>query len=151
MSEYDVNQHTPFREGEYPSFVSSENGCSHIGNNPDKNHMRQFKVDGEIFLKGTKEPRCDYLLVNDTAYTSYYIELKGSDIPKAIEQIENTISQLSPSLKNYQIFCRIVYRTGSHKVQDAKVLRWKRKHKGHAKIESRKIEEVLSQPISNRS
>ena len=65
--------------------------------------------------------------------SSYYIELKGSDLPKAIRQIENTIKLLSPSLPGYVVLRRIVYHTGSHNVHASEVLRWKAKYKAVVK------------------
>lgn len=82
MMPYNINDYKPFRTGQYPVFTSSENGCRHIGNNTKRQYVRHFKVDGEVF-RGPGEERCDYLLLNDEAATSYYIELKGSDLPKA--------------------------------------------------------------------
>ena len=81
------------------------------------------------FFRSSGEERCDYLLVNDDAKTSYYIELKGSDLSKAIRQIENTIKLIAPSLSGYAVFRRIIYHTGSHNVRASDVLRWKAKHK----------------------
>ena len=89
-------------------------------------------MDGEVF-NGPGEERCDYLLLNDEAATSYYIELKGSDLPKAIRQIENTIKLLSPSLPGYAVLRRIVYHTGSHNVHASEVLRWKARYKAVVK------------------
>ena len=92
-----INDFTPWREGEYPRFSSAEKRCSHIANNPHHKHIRQFKVDGEVFPPGTPQKRCDYLLLDDTGHQSYYIELKGSDVLTAIAQIEDTISEISPT------------------------------------------------------
>ena len=114
---YNIKDYTPFREGKHPVFSSSENGCRHIGNNVSRQYIRHFKIDGEVF-RSSGEERCDYLLVNDDAKTSYYIELKGSDLSKAIRQIENQAG-----------FRRIIYHTGSHNVRASDVLRWKAKHK----------------------
>lgn len=125
---YDIKKYMPFREGEHSVFSSSENGCRHIGNNVNRQHIRHFKIDEEVF-NGSSEERCDYLLLNDDAGTSYYIELKGSDLSKAIRQIENTIRLISSSLPGYKIFRRIVYRTSSHDVHSSDILRWKAKEK----------------------
>ena len=122
MSNIDINACTPYREGTHLSFVSSENQCKHIGKNPGRHAVRQFKVDGEVFPKGATPQRCDYLLLNDTKKTSYYIELKGSDIPKATQQIDSTVAMLSPSLPGYKIFRRIVYKSGTHKIEESSVL-----------------------------
>lgn len=132
MMPYNINDYQPFRTGQYPVFTSSENGCRHIGNNTKRQYVRHFKVDGEIFT-GTVETRCDYLLLNDDTKTAYYIELKGSDLSKAIRQIENTIKLLSPSLPGYAVLRRIVYHTGSHNVHASEVLRWKARYKAVVK------------------
>lgn len=132
MMPYNINDYKPFREGNHSVFPSSENGCRHVGNNTKRQYVRHFKVDGEVF-RGPGEERCDYLLLNDEAATSYYIELKGSDLPKAIRQIENTIKLLSPSLPGYAVLRRIVYHTGSHNVHASEVLRWKARYKAVVK------------------
>lgn len=132
MMPYNINDYKPFRTGQYPVFTSSENGCRHIGNNTKRQYVRHFKVDGEIFT-GTVETRCDYLLLNDDTKTAYYIELKGSDLSKAIRQIENTITLLKPSLPDYAVLRRIVYHTGSHNVHASEVLLWKARYKAVVK------------------
>lgn len=137
-----INDCTPWREGEYAQFSSSENRCTHIANNPQQKYIRQFKVDGEVFPCGTDPKRCDYLLLDDTGQQSYYIELKGSDVLTAIAQIETTISLISPSIKNYGILCRIVYRTATHELNGSEVIRWKRRRKG-AIIKSIRLEETI--------
>lgn len=106
-----INNCVPYRAGTCSSFVSSENGCKHEAKNPDKKAIRQFKVDGEVFPKGHDPERCDWLLLDDTKGNAYYIELKGSDIPHAIEQIESTIREIHWSISEYIIFKRIVYKT----------------------------------------
>lgn len=49
MMSYNINDYTPFREGNHPVFPSSENGCKHVGKNINRQSIRHFKVDGEIF------------------------------------------------------------------------------------------------------
>ena len=137
-----INDCTPCRAGTYPQFSSRENRCSHIAYNPEQKYIRQFKVDGEVLPAGTAPQRCDYLLLDDTTHKSYYIELKGSDISTAIEQIESTISLISPSIQDYAILCRIVYRTSTHALSSSNTLKWKVKRKD-AVIKSVCLEEKL--------
>lgn len=139
---YSINDYPPYRAGKHSVFTSSENGCTHCGKNMSQCMVRQFKIDGGVFTDGTT-PRCDYLLLNDDRHTSYYIELKGSDLPKAIEQLEHTISMISPSIPDYKVFRRIVYRTGSHKIRESKVVLWQRKHGSSVQIKARKLEENI--------
>ncbi len=144
MSKIDINTCKPYREGTHPRFISAENRCTHIGKNPSGHKVRQFKVDGEVFRKGTMPQRCDYLLLNDTARESYYIELKGSDIPKATQQIDDTVDLLCDSLPGYKIFRRIVYKSGTHKIDEDSVIKWKRRHKGSVCIKHERMEENIS-------
>ena len=139
----DINGCTPYREGTHQTFTSSENGCTHVGNNVERNKVRQFKVDGEVLKSGYADSRCDYILLNDEKESSYYIELKGSDLKKAIQQIEDTIDMIAPSILTYTIFRRIIYRTGSHKVHESKVTFWKKKYNGSVIIKSRELKENI--------
>lgn len=104
--------------------------------------MRQFRIDGKVIC-GVEEKKCDYLLLNDDTHKSYYIELKGSEIDKAIKQLENTINLISPSLRGYIIYQRIVYRTGTHSVNSSAVTRWKQKNHGRAILRHLTLEEKL--------
>lgn len=118
------------QEGTQRQFVSCENHCKHIGDNPNGKYIRQIKVDGDVFPHGKEPKRCDYLLLNDTDRVSYYIELKGSDIRTAIEQIDSTVSLIGPSIKDYTVFRRIIlHKVRPHEIRDNSVIRWKRRHK----------------------
>lgn len=130
-------------KGKHKCFVSQENGCKHIGNNSGRDEVRQFKVDGDIFPKGEKPNRCDWLLLNDDKKKAYFIELKGSNIEYAISQIEESVKRLQPSIPSYKIYRRLIYRTGTHKIQGNGVVRWKSKHKGTAIIKERIYEENI--------
>lgn len=141
VSDMDINKCTPCRAGAHPQFSSSENRCTHIAKNPSHKCVRQFRVDGEVFPAGNAPKRCDYLLLNDTDQRSYYIELKGSDVLRAIEQIESSISLIGPSIKEYEIFCRIIFRTSTHEVTGADAIRWKKRRK--AVIKSVQYTETL--------
>lgn len=135
---------TPFRQGRYPKFVSSENGCSHIGNNKDCDSVRQYQIDGQVVPPTSTEERCDYLLLNDSKQYAYYIELKGSDIHKAMRQIDNSVCMIQSSHPGYTIYRRIIYRSGSHDVNSSIVTRWKYRYGvKFVKIKSTLIEENI--------
>lgn len=140
----DINTYTPLRKGTHPIFKSEENGCVHIGRNVNGHTIRHFQVDKGIFSQNDPQERCDYLLLNDTDKRAYYIELKGSDLEKAIRQIDNTIKLLHPGISTYTVFPRIVYFTGTHDVRGSKVTKWKAKYRQRVIIRSRKIEEDIS-------
>lgn len=144
MNPIDINQYTPQREGTHIKFSASEKNCSYTMKNPDRKYIRQFLVDGDVFPKDREPERCDVLLLNDTDQQSYYVELKGTDIPKAVRQIENTISLISPSIKNYTIYCRIVvHKARTHKINDRSVIMWKNKRKDHVIIKSSPMEDRI--------
>ena len=138
----DINTCKPYRAGTHLTFISTENKCTHQGENVSRQYIRQFKIDGDVFTSGDMQ-RCDFLLLNDDKKTSYYIELKGSDLPKAIAQIDNTVAMISPFLPGYKIFRRIVYRTGTHKIRDSRVVQWQSKHSKSVLIKERKLEEEI--------
>lgn len=124
-----INEYIPRREGKHSIFVSEENGAKHIGNNKSAHYIKQYKLDGEVFPKNTQELRCDYLLLNEVLKTSYYIELKGSNIDHAIEQIEASIAAIKDSIPEYKnIKRRIIYSSRTSRIHNSSVLKWKGKH-----------------------
>ena len=89
--------------------IVSQDGtiCCHIANNESGCNVRQYYIDSEV-LKSENCERCDRLVLNDDKHTAYYIELKGSNVEKAIRQVENTERALRNELKEYCSFYRIV-------------------------------------------
>lgn len=139
----DINRYTPCRAGKHSIFVSAENGSKHIAINRDKNDVRQFKVDGGVFPANTAPQRCDYLLLNDTKMTAYFIELKGTQVEKAIKQIEATINEIKGSIPQYSIYRRIVTSRGTHSIQRSSLVSWKNKYQFSAKVGTSPMEEAI--------
>lgn len=135
----------PYRSGKNKTYTSAENGCKHIGNNVDLNYVDQYKVDGQVFRAGSGPERCDFLLLNEEKQTAYYIELKGTSIPKAIQQLNNSVSMLrSRHPKCDKIYYRIIYHAGSHETDSSATLRWKRSvGVNRVIIKSRQLEENI--------
>lgn len=77
----------------------------HKAVNKENNDVTQYQIDGIVLKDGT---RCDYLLMNETKKVAYLIELKGSDLVKAAEQLENTEKMLRQELFEYSLRYRIV-------------------------------------------
>ena len=140
--EIHTKDHVPMRQGKIPKILSEENGCKHLGiNDKDQPHeIRQFKIDGGV-IRGTQVSRCDYLVVNDTGKRAYYIELKGSDVRKAMEQIDNTVSMIK-DLRGYAVFPRIIFR-GTINIKNSERTRWSQKYRGRDKIKRALIEESV--------
>lgn len=98
--------------------VSKENGNQHVLNNKSLCNVFQYHIDGGI-NKSSQGKRCDYIVEAEKAPRpyAYIIELKGSDLKVAIDQILNTINDYRSNLKGYTIFPRIViHRTSTHDI-----------------------------------
>lgn len=145
MIQIDINAHSPFRSGKYPEYVSSENGCVHIGENKSHDNVRHFQIDGGVLPKGKEPVRCDYLLLNDSNMRAYYIELKGSDIKKAIEQIEASVAMIKASLPHYSVYKRIIYHSGTKAMHNSNVTLWKRQNNGRAIIKEKTCSESINE------
>ena len=75
------------------------------GINTAKMYVTHYKIDGTVIKNGN---RCDYLLINEEKRIAYLIELKGSDLVKAAEQLEATEKVLRQELFSYEVQYRIV-------------------------------------------
>lgn len=122
--------------------VSEENRVQHRGMNNNENRVRQIKVDGDMWTKGTGTVRADYLLLNEDKKTAYIIELKGSDVEHALEQIKNTDANLSEALSGFKKYWRIVYRTSTKKMKNRDENALQRKY-SNLVIRKNKLEEDI--------
>lgn len=70
-----------------------------------------YAVD-PCLIPDKQQKKCDYLVIAHCQDTmkALFIELKGSDITSAIQQIESSLRILGNSLRNYQVFGRIIGR-----------------------------------------
>jgi hypothetical protein len=65
--------------------------------NPEQRSVRRVQVDGCAITDGM---RCDYLLIDHTGH-EHYVELKGSDVSHALDQIMRSIEQLSVEARTH--------------------------------------------------
>ena len=77
----------------------------HKAINTAKAYVTHYQIDGVVIKSGD---RCDYLLMNEDKKIAYLIELKGSDLVKAAEQLESTENALRQALVGYSMRYRIV-------------------------------------------
>ena len=68
-----------------------ENKCKVIFLNPQRTSYKCVDVDGCTIKDGIK---CDKLLLSSDEHEEYYVELKGTDVMHAIDQLEETIKRL---------------------------------------------------------
>ena len=110
--------------------VSEENKRKHVANNDDGNLVRHFRIDGGIVPASSSVLRCDYLVINLEKKNAYPIELKGTDVKHAVDQIRSTITYLGSELSLYTILPRIIYNSNTHGVRDSKVRSLKNDYPG---------------------
>ena len=109
-------------------------------------HLAKYRVDGGLIPgDGVK---CDDLLLNCEKKRAYFIELKGSDIIRAIQQIDRSIDQLKGDLSGFAFFARIVVTrvNVTHLEKNSQYLRLERKIKslcGNIEKKSREFEETV--------
>jgi len=81
------------------TIVCEENKRKFIGLNKNRKTILKVKVDG--CLKKIEGKRCDWLLIDISANIAYFIELKGSDVKHAFQQLSNTIKIISNPQNEY--------------------------------------------------
>lgn len=128
-----------------PIIVSRDAGssCQHRAINKQRKLVRQFHIDGDVIPSNQPGKRCDFLLLNDDAQTAYFIELKGSDILYAVEQILATEANCRESLKGYMSFYRVIYRSATHALRSSKALDLKRRYQGRLVFKENLYEEAI--------
>jgi len=74
--------------------------------NPNgKFDVRKYKLDGKLVKNKTC---CDFTVINDTSRMVYYVELKGRDVGKAVDQLIAGERICRIELQGYLSFYRIV-------------------------------------------
>lgn len=74
--------------------------------NPNQDQILTIQVDGCV-ISDNETLRCDYALMPSDEI-EIYVELKGSDIVHAVEQLESTIRLLSDNPKKIKKLCFVV-------------------------------------------
>jgi hypothetical protein len=72
--------------------------------------LSKYRVDGCLIKDESEGERCDFLLENCTKKILYFVELKGSDLIRAVKQINHSIDVLYGDFENekYAVHARIV-------------------------------------------
>lgn len=73
-------------------FVVEENRSKVVFENASQQAVEQIQVDGCAIADG---PRCDWLINADGIRHSVFVELKGSNVPHAVEQLTRAHDELS--------------------------------------------------------
>ena len=121
--------------------VSSEAGKTHRAINADgRFKVRQFKIDKMV----QNQKCCDYLVLNDSSRVAYFIELKGTDISGAIDQLENGFRIFKEELKGFTSLFRIVAkRIKTQELDTPEVRKLKKDYKGRLRYKSVIMDDIL--------
>ena len=112
--------------------VSRENGNEHILYNKSGCNIYQYHIDGGI-VRDSHGERCDFMVQAELAsvVNVYVIELKGSDLNKAISQILKTIDAYKGQLNRCQILPRvIIHKATTHDIHGKKYRDFKKAYPG---------------------
>lgn len=66
-----------------------------------------YRVDGQM-ISSPDLTKCDNLIVDITSLFAIFVELKGTDLRHALEQIESTLYNVLPAIGKYRLYARIV-------------------------------------------
>ncbi len=110
-------------------FSDRRSATTFIYENRNSDSLSKYRIDGCLITdNGAK---CDYLLLNCNKSISYFIELKGSDLIRAVDQIDRSIDLLIDSLTDFTVFARIVLtRVNTTDLKSAKYLRLEKRIQG---------------------
>lgn len=138
-----LNGFTSICAPDAPIIISKDkkNPPKHVGKNKNRSYVTHYKIDGEVIQTGV---RCDFLLINEDAMKAYLIELKGSDMLKAAEQLEATEKRLRSQLAKYDINYRIVAnKCKTQQIDSSQFKKYKIKWKGKLVYKVNLLEEFI--------
>lgn len=108
--------------------IDAKSSTKYIYENDSLDKLTKYRVDG--CLINDDDSKCDYLLLNCTKEVSFFVELKGSDLIKAVEQIDRSIDILHKDFKEYSVEARIVLtRVNTTDLKSTKLIRLESKLK----------------------
>lgn len=120
--------------------VVKENKKEFIVHNNQEKLIAVYHVDG-CLIKTTK--CCDYLVLILEDRLAHFVELKGTDIEKAVDQLNASLDQLQSSLKGNNIHAWIISsRVKTPAIKSSKVIKLQKRLKqlnGKLEIATNKV------------
>jgi hypothetical protein len=87
--------------------ISDSPSTKYVGENSQRKEFSLFRIDGYVIPSPT-QLKCDYLLIRCVDSNCFFIELKGSDLAHASNQILESIRHLRGLLSGHIFNARIV-------------------------------------------
>ena len=121
----------------------SENRKKYLLHNDLSNYIAVFHVDGAM-VRDNDKIKCDNLLIDATGMKAIFVELKGTDLAHALQQINQTIDMMRDDIPNCTKYARIVTsnRTNVPNIR-ANPEYIKLYKKANVKVSANKIEEKI--------
>ncbi len=85
----------------------SENRKKYLLHNDLRNNMAVFHVDGAM-VQDKNTIKCDNLVLDTIGMKAIFVELKGTDLAHALQQINQTIDMMKEDIHNCNKYARIV-------------------------------------------
>ena len=82
-------------------------------------------------------------MLNDDKKKAYLIELKGTHILKALQQLEKTEKHLWEHLKTYTLYYGIVYKANTHAIRGSEYNKFCKEKKDRVKASTNLLEETV--------
>jgi hypothetical protein len=126
------------------TFTDKRSSTTFVYRNNSLDDLTKYKVDG--CLIADDGAKCDCLLLNCDNKKCYFIELKGSDLIRAVEQIDRALDILVNHLHEFSVEARIVLtRVNTIDLRSSKYLKLEKRIKklnGELKKQSRQMTEI---------
>lgn len=127
---------------------AEERGKSIVFHNKNNHDVICYRLDGGV-IDTTTMIKCDNLILFPEDLQAVFIELKGTDIEKAIKQIENAINIMGRDINFYDWHARIVSASGIPRIGNdpafVKLRTLMKKHNKNATLtvrENKQTEEI---------
>jgi hypothetical protein len=109
-------------------FTDKGSKTKYVYDNQSNDCLSKYRVDGGLITDDSA--KCDYLLLNCDKLKSFFIEIKGSDLIHAVEQIDRSIDMLKHDIADFSVFARIVLtRVNTPDLKNTKYLKLEKKVK----------------------
>ncbi|MCR5313678.1 MAG: hypothetical protein K6E54_08605 [Bacteroidaceae bacterium] len=126
-----------------------ENNKKYIIKNSLTKKLTVLKVDGGMIEDASRQ-KCDYLVIQLEDKISIFVELKGSDVKHAFEQLTETINSMHNNLKDHSVYARVVCSTKQNVPnynacpQYVRLIKLLKKYNGDLEIKSRELTDDIS-------
>lgn len=125
---------------------AEENKRKYSLQNPHRREVCKIHLDGCVTMETTGK-QCDYLFLSCDTNLAFFIELKGSDLLQAIDQLDQSIDRHKKSMEGLAINARIVLsRVQTPDIRSPKRLKFEKKINnlgGTFRYKNKLLEETL--------